>query len=103
MIRSCRIGLSSLLIVAGVLPAAAQTDRWEKDVAGLKDVPVVVHHKSFTYLLDWLGLKQVGSLEPKPGIPPTTAHLESLLQTVKAHPVQMILRTPYEPDDASDG
>ena len=32
MIRSC-LGLSSLLIVACALPAAAQTDRWEKDVA----------------------------------------------------------------------
>lgn len=77
------------------------TARWEKEAAGLKGVPVVVHHKSFTYLLDWLGMKEIGSLEPKPGIPPTTAHLESLLQSLKAYPATMILRTPYDPDDAS--
>lgn len=77
------------------------TARWEKEAAGLRSMPVVAHHKSFTYLLDWLGMKEVGSLEPKPGIPPTTAHLESLLQTLKAHPARVIIRTPYEPDDAS--
>lgn len=74
---------------------------WEKEAANLKGVPVVVHHHSFTYLLDWLELRSVGALEPKPGIPPTTAHLESLLQSLKVHPARMILRTPYDPDDAS--
>ena len=75
--------------------------RWEAEAAGLKGVSVVVHHKSFTYLLDWLGMKEEGTLEPKPGIPPTTSHLESLLQTLNHHPVRMIIRTPYEPEDAS--
>jgi zinc/manganese transport system substrate-binding protein len=74
---------------------------WEKSAAELKGVPVVVHHKSFTYLLDWLGLQEVGSLELKPGIPPTTAHLESLLTNLKVHPARVIIRTPYEPEDAS--
>ena len=36
MIRSCRLGLSALLICAGVLPAAAQSDRWEKDIAAFE-------------------------------------------------------------------
>lgn len=77
------------------------TSRWEKEAADLKNVPVVVHHKSFVYLLNWLGMEEVGSLEPKPGLPPTTAHLETLLQRLKLRPAKMILRTPYEPEDAS--
>ena len=36
MIRSCRLGLSALLVCAGVLPAAAQSDRWEKDIAAFE-------------------------------------------------------------------
>ena len=37
VIRSCcRLGLSSLLAVASVLPAAAQTDRWEKDITAFE-------------------------------------------------------------------
>jgi zinc/manganese transport system substrate-binding protein len=75
---------------------------WEKQASSLKGAPVVVHHKAFSYLLDWLELKQVASLEPKPGIPPTTSHLESLLQQLKAKPADVIIRTPYEPDDASE-
>lgn len=75
---------------------------WEKEASRLKGMPVVVHHKSFSYLLDWLGFKQVASLEPKPGIPPTSSHLEGLLQQLKAKPAGMIIRTPYEPNDASE-
>lgn len=37
MIRSCRrLGLSALLIAAGAIPAAAQSDRWEGDVAAFE-------------------------------------------------------------------
>src|SRR5690349_2814778 len=36
VIRSCRLGLSALLVMAGVLPAAAQSDRWEKDIAAFE-------------------------------------------------------------------
>lgn len=75
--------------------------RWEKEAANLEGVPIVVHHKSFSYLLDWLQLGKMSSLEPKPGIPPTTSHLEGLLQQLKAAPADVIIRTPYEPDDAS--
>lgn len=76
--------------------------RWEKEAAALKGTPVVVHHKSFSYLLDWLELKQAASLEPKPGIPPTTSHLEGLLKQLKTGPADAIIRTPYEPDEASE-
>lgn len=76
--------------------------RWEASASNMSGSPVVVHHKAFSYLLNWLGLKQVASLEPKPGIPPTTSHLEGLLQQLNTKPVDVIIRTPYEPDDASE-
>lgn len=75
---------------------------WEKQASSLKGALVVVHHKAFSYLLAWLELKQVASLEPKPGIPPTTSHLEGLLQQLKAKPADMIIRTPYESNEASE-
>ncbi len=76
--------------------------RWESEVSMLKGKPVVVHHKSFTYLLDWLGMKQVGTLEAKPGIPPTTSHLKNLLRQLKSSPADVIIRTPSDPDDGSE-
>ena len=53
--------------------------RWEKEAAPLKGVPIIVQHKAFTYLIAWLGMKEVAALEPKPGIEPTTAHLSEVL------------------------
>lgn len=76
--------------------------RWEKQAAPLRGMPVVVHHKAFSYLEHWLGLVEVGELEPKPGIPPTSSHLEELLVQLKAHPAKAILRASFNPEDASD-
>ena len=77
-------------------------DKWKKKAASLKGKAVVVHHRAFSYLLDWLDMKAVASLEPKPGIPPTTSHLEGLLQQLKARSADLIIRTPYEPDKAGE-
>jgi zinc/manganese transport system substrate-binding protein len=80
---------------------SAAVARWEREAAPLKGVPVVVQHKAFTYLIDWLGLKEVAALEPKPGLEPTTAHLASVLETLQKQPAKMVLRSAYQSDRAS--
>ena len=75
---------------------------WKQRAAKLAGMPVVVHHKSFSYLFDWMGLKEVATLEIKPGIPPTVSHLNSLLNTARSGNVKAILRSPYDPKDAAD-
>jgi zinc/manganese transport system substrate-binding protein len=75
---------------------------WEPRAAKLKGMPVIVHHKSWAYLVHWLGLTQIATLEPRPGIQPTPAHLNALLRLARARPVRAILRTPYDPPEASD-
>lgn len=74
--------------------------RWEVEARALRGMAVVVNHKSFSYLLDWLGMKEVATIEPKPGIPPTPSHLETLLQILRLAPARAILHTPYDPKDA---
>ena len=69
--------------------------RWEKRASPLKGLPVVVHHKDLSYLLSWLGMQEVGSLEPKPGLPPTTAHLAELLERLRQNPPKAVLRSAY--------
>lgn len=76
--------------------------RWEKDAAALRGMPVVYHHRNWVYLAAWLGLKEAGVLEPKPGLPPSAAHLAQLLERLKAQPARAVLRTPYEDARASD-
>lgn len=75
--------------------------RWENEAALLKGMKIIAHHENMAYLNDWLGLKQIGILEPKPGIPPTGAHLEELLAKLKSNPVKAIIRAPFEEEKAS--
>lgn len=75
---------------------------WEALAAGLKHRRVIAHHESWAYLIAWLGLEKIGILEPKPGLPPTIHHLESLLETARATPVLAIVRTPYDPAAPSE-
>jgi zinc/manganese transport system substrate-binding protein len=69
--------------------------RWEKEAAPLKGVPIVVQHKGFSYLEDWLGLKEVTALEPKPSVEPTVSHLEEVLTLLRRQPARMIVRAAY--------
>jgi zinc/manganese transport system substrate-binding protein len=70
--------------------------RWEKQAVPLKGVPLVQHHKGFTYLIAWLGMREVGNLEPKPGIPPTTSHLVELVEQLKQAPAKLIVYSSYD-------
>ena len=79
----------------------AAITRWEKEADPLKGVGVLVHHASFTYLTRWLGIKEVGMLEPKPGIEPSSGHLTGLLAQQQAVPARMVLRTAYNQDGPS--
>jgi zinc/manganese transport system substrate-binding protein len=69
--------------------------RWEKQAAPLRGTPIVVQHKAFPYLEQWLGLQEVAALEPKPGVEPTSAHLSEVLDGLKSHPAKMIVRAAY--------
>ena len=75
--------------------------RWEKQAQAVRDMPIVVHHRSWVYLNDWLGLEEVGALEPKPGVPPTSGHLKTLLEQMQTTPARVIIRTPYASERAS--
>ena len=70
--------------------------RWEKEAAPLKEQAVVAQHAGFPYLNDWLGLKQVATLEPQPGMEPSVAHLSQVLKQLKQHPARMVIRAAYQ-------
>jgi zinc/manganese transport system substrate-binding protein len=69
--------------------------RWEGQAKPLRGAAVVVHHRDFAYLLAWLGMREAGSLEPKPGIPPSSASLAELLAALKRSPARAIVRAAY--------
>ncbi len=75
--------------------------RWEKEAAPLRGVGVLVHHRSFVYLENWLGMRELGALEPKPGIEPSSGHLTGLLARQQTTPAKMVLRAAYQQDGPS--
>ena len=70
--------------------------KWEQQAAPLRGVAVVEHHKNMEYLLNWLGMRQVGTLEPKPGVEPSAAQLGQLLAQLQRQPAKMVLRAAYQ-------
>lgn len=71
--------------------------RWETAAAPLRGKPVVSQHKAWAYLYDWLGLKEVGTLEPKPGVEPSVAWLGELAGKVAAQQPKAVIRAAYSP------
>src|SRR4051794_7673828 len=68
---------------------------WMQQAASLKGMPIVVYHKDLSYLVNWLAMREAGTLEPKPGLPPSTAHLAELLERLKGSPAKAVVRSAY--------
>jgi len=79
----------------------AAMQRWEAKAAPLKGRKVLVQHDSWPYLNQWLGLVQIGTLEPKPGVPPTSSYLVGLVAKAKNEKPMAILRATYQDPKAS--
>ena len=78
------------------------TGRWEQQAAPLKGMSLVVYHRSLSYLVQWLGMREVGSLEPRPGLPPTAAHLSGLLAQLAREPARAVVRSAYDDPRAAE-
>jgi zinc/manganese transport system substrate-binding protein len=70
-------------------------DRWQGRAAPLKGIPVVIMHRDQAYLCRWLGMKELASIEPKPGVPPSAGYLGQLVTRLKETPPRMILLNAY--------
>ena len=68
---------------------------WLKAMEPVKGRKVVVYHPDFIYFLTRFGLVQVGTLEDRPGIPPSPQHLVNLIRQMKEEQVKVILVEPW--------
>lgn len=78
------------------------TKEWEARAAPVAGMPIITHHRSWVYLVDWLQMVEVASLEPKPGIEPSASHLAALLEQVRDEDVRLIVRSAYQSARASE-
>ena len=79
----------------------AAITKWEAAAAPLKGAPVAVQHAGWIYMLNWLGLRQIVVLEPKPGVPASSGYLAQVLETIQRQPVKMVIRAAYQDERPS--
>ncbi|NUZ06474.1 metal ABC transporter substrate-binding protein [Piscinibacter koreensis] len=70
--------------------------QWERKAAPLRGMRVAAQHTTFAYLWGWLGIEQVADLEPRPGTPPSAAHLQRLLEQTRAVPPRAVVVATYQ-------
>jgi len=76
--------------------------KWEQEMEPYKGTGIVPYHKNFTYFIDRFGLKEFGTVEPKPGIPPTPRHIAELAEAMKQSGIGVVVYEPYYKADASN-
>jgi zinc/manganese transport system substrate-binding protein len=69
---------------------------WQKTLAPYKGKEVVSYHNMWPYFAQRFGLKMDLFLEPKPGIPPTPAHLAEVIMRMKTDNTKVIIVQPYQ-------
>ena len=68
---------------------------WKKALEPFRGTKIVTYHKTFPYFANRFNLNVVGALEPKPGIPPSPTHINSLIPMMKNEGVKLILIEPF--------
>ena len=76
--------------------------RWQTEAAPLKGVNAVIYHKAWVYLFAWLGINEVATIEPKPGVPPGGAYLAQLLDEIPKRHAKLIIYAAYQDPRAPD-
>jgi ABC-type Zn uptake system ZnuABC Zn-binding protein ZnuA len=92
----------ALLFEAGKLGDFLKSQGEESQLSGwfglmlpYRGAKVVADHNTWPYFARRFGISVIGFLEPKPGLPPTTKHLNELIESMRAQGVKVILANPY--------
>ncbi len=68
---------------------------WMKKMLALRGAPIVTYHKNWIYFVRLFGLEEAGTVEPKPGIPPSPKHVTSLVELMRERGIRIILAANY--------
>jgi len=76
-------------------PLIDYLDGWMKKMLPLRGSSIVAYHKNWVYFLKLFGLEEAGTIEPKPGIPPSPKHVARLVELMRARDLHIILAANY--------
>jgi len=68
---------------------------WLKKGMVFRNKKIVAYHKNWEYFIRLFGINIIGYVEPKPGIPPSPKHVESLIRQMKKNNVKVVLAANY--------
>lgn len=68
---------------------------WTAKMKPYQGLPVVTFHDSWPNFVKRFGLRVVGHVEPKPGIPPSPTHTLEIINVIQQQKVPVILMEPY--------
>lgn len=71
---------------------------WLERAAALKGLRVVTYHNSWPYFAEFFGLSVVNFVEPRPGIPPSPAHVRALIDQMRRERTPLLIMEPYFDD-----
>ena len=69
--------------------------RWTQVLAPARGARTVAYHNDWLYLFSRFGIVQVGTIEERPGIPASPAHLARLIRTMKEQGVRTVVVDPW--------
>lgn len=80
----------------------SRTAAWQAELKPYRGRSVVIYHESAVYFLRRFGLREFGTLEVKPGIPPSAAHIQRLIRRMKQDRVTTLVVESIYPRRFSD-
>jgi ABC-type Zn uptake system ZnuABC Zn-binding protein ZnuA len=72
---------------------------WLKEGFEFRNQKIVSFHRNWVYFERLFGIKVIGYVEPKPGIPPSPKHVEELVQKMRENNVRLLLAANYFDED----
>ena len=75
---------------------------WKNRLQGLRGKKIIAYHSLFFYFLERIGVRQAGTIEPLPGIPPSSKHLQALIELSREAGIRIIIQDVYHSKDAAE-
>jgi zinc/manganese transport system substrate-binding protein len=72
--------------------------QWKEQASVLQGANIVTHHNYWTYLNRWSGMNVLATLEPVPGVSPSSSHLAKIKKQLSKQKIKMILHVSYVND-----
>jgi zinc/manganese transport system substrate-binding protein len=74
----------------------ARFAEWQRQLGPYRGARIVTYHRDFVYLAERFGLEVAATLEPKPGIAPSPAHLAQVITAMKSQNARVIMVQPFQ-------